>query len=246
MHNISKEQIKDLANQLAQATTSDSYEDLLIKARELYEKVTILHYQSVSKNATEELENEVKALLENEQIIEEPQETELSVQERIQQIMDTAPEFTPKIEKPVREEPVEIATEITKDIEKTTIDELVESKESQTTISLEEELKDAISADYAANLFENAEKIETTKKSLNDKLSQAQLQIGLNDRIAFVKHLFNGSQADFNRVLSQLNSFHSESQAKHFINNIVKPDYNWDDEIEYEERFMNLIERKFL
>ena len=79
-----------------------------------------------------------------------------------------------------------------------------------------------------SDLFENAQ-----KKSLNDKL-QGDIQIGLNDRIAFVKNLFGGSQEDFNRVVYQLNSFKTLKEAKKFINKIVKPDYDWTDKEEVE------------
>ena len=89
------------------------------------------------------------------------------------------------------------------------------------------------------DLFDNAQ-----KKSLNDKL-QGDIQIGLNDRIAFVKNLFGGSQEDFNRVVSQLNSFKTQKEAKKFINKMVKPDYDWTDKEEVEERFMSIVERKF-
>lgn len=119
--------------------------------------------------------------------------------------------------------------------------------------TLEEEFKDAISSDVATQLFQRAtkespeieEKKETKSRSLNDSLFNANVQVGLNDRIAFVKYLFEGSQEDFNRVLSQLNSFKTEDEAKNFIKKFVKPDYNWSAVVEYEERLMNLIVRKF-
>ncbi len=112
-------------------------------------------------------------------------------------------------------------------------------KPSNDLPTLEEELKDTISADVVLDLFDNAQ-----KKSLNDKL-QGDIQIGLNDRIAFVKNLFGGSQEDFNRVVSQLNSFKTLKEAKKFINKMVKPDYDWTDKEEVEERFMSIVERKF-
>lgn len=118
--------------------------------------------------------------------------------------------------------------------------EIVEPTEEETPISLEDELKDTIAVDVVADLFENA-----PKKSLNDKIRN-DIQIGLNDRIAFVKNLFGGSQEDFNRVVSQLNSFKTEKEAKKFINKMVKPDYNWADNEEIEQRFMSIVERKFL
>ena len=74
--------------------------------------------------------------------------------------------------------------------------------------SLEKELQDTISVDIVADLFENA-----PKKSLNDKFL-GDIKIGLNDRIAFVKHLFDESQEDFNRVISQLNTFKTAKKQK--------------------------------
>lgn len=86
---------------------------------------------------------------------------------------------------------------------------------------------------------------ENAKKTLNDKLKSG-LQIGLNDRIAFIKHLFEGSNEDYDRVLSQLNTTATIEDAKSFIENMVKPDYNnWEGKEDYEERFMEVVEGKF-
>ncbi len=89
---------------------------------------------------------------------------------------------------------------------------------------------------------------EEVKKSfsLNDKLKTGGLNIGLNDKIAFIKHLFDGSREDYDRVLSQINTSDSYTEAKNLIQNIVKPDYNnWKGKEEFEERFMEIVESKF-
>ena len=116
--------------------------------------------------------------------------------------------------------------------------------EKQKRIDLEE-----ITADFQEmpefEPKEEAEAREQQKKSLNEKL-RSRLNIGLNDKLAFVKHLFNGSNEDYDRVLSQLNTTSSLNEAQDFINNMVKPDYNyWDNKEEYENRFMEIIEAKF-
>ncbi len=86
---------------------------------------------------------------------------------------------------------------------------------------------------------------DATPKNLNDKLKNG-LKIGLNDKLAFIKHLFHGSDTDYNRVLSQLSTFSSLEEAKQFIHQMVKPDYDaWEGKEEYEERFMQIIENKF-
>ena len=87
--------------------------------------------------------------------------------------------------------------------------------------------------------------ISDKPKSLNDAISGS-LKLGLNDRIAFTKHLFADSADDLQRVLSQINTFTSYNEASSFIQNQVKPDYNnWVDKVEFEERFMMLLEKRF-
>jgi hypothetical protein len=111
--------------------------------------------------------------------------------------------------------------------------------EERRGLTLEEELEDTIPVDVMANLFEPVK-----GTSLNDKF-QKNIQIGLNDRIAFVKNLFEGSQEDFNRVISQLNTLKTEKEAKKFISSIVKPDYNWSEHEDLENRLIAIIERRF-
>lgn len=86
----------------------------------------------------------------------------------------------------------------------------------------------------------------TKSKSLNDQLVQREIKVGLNDRLAFVKHLFKDSTEDFNRVISQLNTIDTEERSMAFIDNLVKPDYDhWKGKEEYETRLRALIERRF-
>ncbi|MFK7031142.1 hypothetical protein [Flavobacterium oreochromis] len=88
--------------------------------------------------------------------------------------------------------------------------------------------------------------IEKPLSNLNDKISRS-VGLSLNDRMAFEKHLFDGSTEDLNRVLSQLETFKSYREAKDFIEEMVKPDYNnWLGREDYEERFMEYITSKFV
>ncbi|MGB3590224.1 MAG: hypothetical protein WBA16_00930 [Nonlabens sp.] len=81
--------------------------------------------------------------------------------------------------------------------------------------------------------------------SLNDQLNKG-LKIGMNDRIGFIKHLFNGNDNDYSRVISQLNTSQSPEDARRFIETMVKPDYNgWEGKESYATRFMDLVERSF-
>ena len=88
--------------------------------------------------------------------------------------------------------------------------------------------------------------VSNGKKSLNDQLKVGGFKIGLNDKIAFIKHLFDGKSEDYDRVLSQLNTSISFEDAQSFIENMVKPDHNnWEGKEEFEERFIQIIESKF-
>ncbi|WP_339883316.1 hypothetical protein [Polaribacter vadi] len=208
-----------------------------------------------------EIENEIQNQPEHKEVIEQPFD-------ELEEIMFSK-EIPPKSvenEEPLEEVPEIKSKEITEtklkkalETEKEMLNEvqdkeLQHKKETQAnlenesdvvkvevrkTMSLEEELQDIVSVDFMADLFEKA-----PAKSLNDRLV-GNIQIGLNDRIAFVKNLFNGNQEDYNRVISQLNTLKSGDEAKNFINSMVKPDYNWSEKEELETRFMEIIERKF-
>lgn len=87
---------------------------------------------------------------------------------------------------------------------------------------------------------------ESKSVTLNEKLAKG-INIDLNDRIAFTKHLFGNDPEDYNRVLNQLITFDTFYETRDFIRDMVKPDYNnWEGKEEYEERFMEIIEKKFL
>ncbi len=130
------------------------------------------------------------------------------------------------------------------------VDVMVEeavTNEKPTTIEFE-----TISSDFADipefEPIEEAQKreAEQAKKSLNDKLKGNGLQIGLNDKLAFIKHLFEGKNEDYDRVISQINTSDSLAEARTLIYDMVKPDYNnWEGKEDYEERFIEIVEGKF-
>ena len=82
-------------------------------------------------------------------------------------------------------------------------------------------------------------------KNLNDFLGKG-IQIGLNDRLAFIKNLFEGSAEDYQRVLSQVQTYSDWEEAQLFIQEMIKPDYNnWEGKEEFETRFLKCIETNF-
>ena len=82
-------------------------------------------------------------------------------------------------------------------------------------------------------------------KSINDSVG-AGMRIDLNDRLAYIKHLFGDSADDYTRVVSQINTMRSFAEAETFIKTKVKPEYNfWLQKDMFAERFMAAVERKF-
>ncbi len=74
----------------------------------------------------------------------------------------------------------------------------------------------------------------------------AKLDFGLNDKIAFVQHLFEGDEDNFKRVISQLSTIETQERALAFIENLVKPEYgNWTGKEAYEARFLNLLSQRY-
>jgi hypothetical protein len=122
----------------------------------------------------------------------------------------------------------------------------VESTTFETPIEAEPE--SAIeNATIELDEIELPKEVEESKSvTLNEKLAKG-INIDLNDRIAFTKHLFGNDPEDYNRVLNQLITFNTFYETRDFIRDMVKPDYNnWEGKEEYEERFMEIIEKKFL
>ena len=113
-------------------------------------------------------------------------------------------------------------------------DELEEESNLEDLATIEEPI---------VEIFE--EKTEQKPMVQND-INTKVITFGLNDRIGFEKNLFGGSSEDMNRVISQISTFDTFEEAKDFIEDMVKPDYNnWDGKEDYALRFMEIVERKF-
>lgn len=261
MHKKLASDLISLAHSILQMKTKDDVFALKEKAHEVYEKLSVLayveEYINTTPNATstkeeiletiKEVESKAQVFIEEEKK-EEVQETiihSLEDEEELQ-MTDAADDFADavidKIEEEKEETFIEQPFEELEQLFNTNNNFKDDAKDVggvSKIPTLEEELNDTVSVDEVVDLFEKA-----APKSLNDKL-QNNIQIGLNDRIAFVKHLFDGNQGDYNRVISQLNTFKTEKEAKKFINKTVKPDYNWAEKEEYETRLFEIIERRF-
>jgi len=175
-----------------------------------------------------------------------------TIHKMVVEMPDEVPETSAKIEIPETKtpepEPLKAEVQEVEKIEeeiKPVVEEKIEIPDVKqyTKNDLEE-----ITADFQTMpVFER--KVNDTKAdkplSLNDRLNRG-LKIGMNDRLGFIKHLFNGSDQDFNRVISQLNTMTTFNDAYSFIDTMVKPDYNnWEGKDAYADRFLELVERNY-
>lgn len=235
MHKKLEAELVSLAHRILQMKNKDEVAALRDKAQEVYERLAVLAFVD-EHILTSNIEVSKEALV---QKIE--QATELIDRKKAKSSKEK-PAYIREEKQKIEEKPAIEETMFEPKFDSVKID-IGSLKSNQ--ISSKEEFRDAISADKTSTLFDDDETFIKEKKTLNDKLLTDTIKVGLNDRIAFVNHLFNFSQADFNRVLSQLNTFKTGEEAKDFILTKIKPEYNWQGKEGYEERLLLLIERKF-
>ncbi|PRA94296.1 hypothetical protein CQ046_22580 [Chryseobacterium sp. MYb7] len=72
-----------------------------------------------------------------------------------------------------------------------------------------------------------------------------EFKLDLNDRIAFSKTLFEGSQSDLNDAVYQLNQFKTLEEAKEYLSDLYY-ERKWSKVDEYAQRLWILVENKFL
>tara|TARA_R110002051_G_scaffold124451_1_gene197642 strand:+ start:34245 stop:35078 length:834 start_codon:yes stop_codon:yes gene_type:complete len=270
-----KAELVSLAHKILQLREGSDYEIMLEKARELQEKLTVLAYvEKLEKSGKptigmKEIESSLEEVNED-KVIEQPIIEKQVSKPKAKKVSRTPAEILAdnqaryaearsddhhrpdgtqfSQEEPLHEPVIEKIKDMVAEMppEAAEIDEMINA--IQPTSNYQKNDMFDIGGEYAQTpIFDPVETIveDETPKNLNDKLKSG-LKIGLNDRITFVKHLFNGSTEDYNRVLSQLSTFRTTDEAKQFVTEMVKPDYNnWEGKELQEEKFLGIIEAKF-
>ena len=253
-----------IAHRILQLKDRSTLPQLQEEARQLYEKLAVLNFteshfadveptigqvkEVVEVQNTPEIQEEVIPEIKPKPIISLNKEPE--IEEVSETMFNLGNETMDSQVEDTEEQKPEIVIE--KINEKVTEDLFVPvPKFTEENVSLSEPVfekndKEEIGmASQTMPILDKVNDVEEKPKSLNDQLKKG-INIGLNDRLAFIKHLFDGSSTDYNRVLSQLNTLNSKSGARQFIKNMVKPDYNnWKGKEEYEERFIEIVTNKY-
>lgn len=105
------------------------------------------------------------------------------------------------------------------------------------------------------------ERIAEKKESLNDRLKQERTElanvlketpikdlrkgIGINDRFAFVRELFRGDDAAYERSIKTINNFGIYTEAEYWMSRELKLKLGWDDNNETVQHFYQLVRRRF-
>ncbi len=238
-------ELKNLARDILQLDEQAELDLLREKIQGLYERLAVLDYFDKASESPDEVEIENEQVEEKNEFDFEKELKESTIDREIgrelerNSIKSQEQELIKSNE--VDEKHEEIENE-SLDVENLFVPTFESIKDD---FSQKEEFKDTVSLDETEKLFET-KKVQKKQLSLNDRLLKNSIQVGLNDRIAFVNNLFNYSQSEFNNTLSILNNFESESEAKTYIKNTLKIKFNWNGKEEIEERFILLVERKFL
>jgi hypothetical protein len=149
------------------------------------------------------------------------------------------PTYSEEIAEPLIEKIKDIVAQIPQESEKVDdlLNELLPKKENS-----KNELENLAALYQETPIFERKDPVGEE----SDLSTDHGMIIKPNERHSFVDHLFDNNQEDLIRVLSQINSMRSFEEAKTFISGQIKPEYNnWKNKEDYENRFMNLIEKHF-
>ena len=83
------------------------------------------------------------------------------------------------------------------------------------------------------------------RKNLNDHFAKS-LSIDLNDRMAFIKHLFQDNIKSYEAVISQIVTFEQWHEVEDFLGGKVKIEYpHWEEKKPIEERFLAILKNSF-
>ncbi|MCT4581787.1 MAG: hypothetical protein N4A35_10245 [Flavobacteriales bacterium] len=236
-----KKLVNSLANNLealenGNLSVADLY-SLLDDARNIHERIAILHYLAIERSVKKEEDRGLKfdfSTTEEPDGIH-PNQTNLidaiKVENHIEAVRKSIGEQQPlfEIEQEIKEEPAFTP----------------ESPIQEEKVEQEEEKKDH-SISINDKFSSNAE-----QPTLADRLSQQPIKdltkaIGLNQKFLFMNDLFEGENEKYKEAIETINNFSAFIEADEYINNNLKYNYNWDINGVSAQKFMDLVKRRFL
>ena len=220
--------LKNIAHKILKMKGSEDITTLQFEAKTLYEKLTVLKFLEAHFSETQPATEKSDAVKKFEELATNVITENTQVPENNPHDEDLVSPLMNTIKDMIAEMP---ETETLDDI-------LADVRPNPTFVKKEEHI-------ISSSILTKEHVPDSKKRSLNDMLKKG-FHIGLNDRIGFVQHLFNGNDEDFDKALAQLNTMTTQTEAISFISNVIKPNYNnWLGKETYETRFLEFIEAKF-
>ena len=232
-----KKLVHSLANNLealenGNLSASDLY-SLLDDARNIHERIAILHYLAIERAVKKQENTGIKFNFSsvNEEEIS-PNQTNLidaiKVEHHIEAVKKSIGEQQPLFEeesKSIEEEKIENTT---------TPKPVIEENKEEINVSINDK-------------FSNT----ADQPTLADKLGQQPIKdltsaIGLNQKFLFMNDLFEGENSNYKEAIETINNFSAFIEADEYINNSLKEKYNWDMKNISTQKFINLVQRRFL
>lgn len=105
-------------------------------------------------------------------------------------------------------------------------------------------LFDPLQATEEASVADSSPEGNTHEVEVPNKVQRSAFKLDLNDRIAFTKILFDGSQSSLNEAVSKLNTFQTLEEAKEYLSELYY-ELDWGKSDEYAQRLWSLVENKF-
>ncbi|MFN4299021.1 MAG: hypothetical protein ACK4EX_04710 [Thermaurantimonas sp.] len=229
---------KQVLDELCAAILKSAKDDLpqLVEwSRELYEQLVIMHYlyqqHAVNETKTDVASDKilsVKTYDTHETKVEDKKTPENTPTEIVHQQADI------RIEKPVKEK-----------VEKTFVQEKTEKSVIEKKLYVDTE-----NVGRAVYTEIKQEKVEVSITdgglALNERLAtSSKIALGLNDKIAFSRHLFNGDDAAMSALIDAMNGAQTFEQAMNYLHQARAQFGHWDEKKEFVTRLENLVRRKF-
>lgn len=189
-----------------------------------------------------ELDEEIQENDLEDKIEEEPNISE--------QIVEKQKEFTDETEEILNENPSEVTSENQEPISDFSENELKQDKKFKLAnikgLKTIESLFDDEYLELSQPESPKEEPVNSiTETHVSQQKSNKEFRLDLNDKIAFSKMLFGGSQMEMNDVISNLNHCQTLDEAKEYLSDLYYAK-KWDRVDDYAQRLWTLVENKFI
>lgn len=238
-----EDELVSLAHRILQMRGRSDIESLYAASRVLYEKLALLRFMDHHFSKPQPTLSKEEAMVYLEEVFQTTKgkvDDQAHVEEKLRELIPDQNPHQDDLIEPLMETIKDMVAQMPE--EAAELDDLFEA--AQASADFQQIAKDYQKLPDFEEVKSQTE-TETKVKSVNDTFKKG-IQIGLNDKIAFIKHLFGEQTEDYNRVISQLNTMSTETEALTFIEEVIKPDYDfWEGKETYEERFLSLISARF-